>query len=52
MRYILRTTNGIVLSENMKEKVFQSKEEAENYMTLIQLSTTEEWRLIPLDEKE
>lgn len=52
MSYILRTTNGIVLSENLKEKIFQSKEEAETYMSLIQFSTTEEWKLIPLDGKE
>lgn len=46
MGYILRTENGTVLSNEEGEKVFLSKEEAENYLALLEYSTTENWKLI------
>ena len=52
MMYILRTTTGTVLSDEIGEKTFHSKDEAEKYLSLLKYSTTENWKLIPLEDKK
>lgn len=52
MMYILRTTTGTVLSDEVGEKTFHSKDEAENFLSLLKYSTTDNWKLIPLENKE
>lgn len=52
MMYILRTTTGTVLSDEVGEKTFHSKDEVENFLSLLKYSTTDNWKLIPLENKE
>lgn len=51
MPYLIRSTNGVVLSDEEQETVFHTKEEAQNQLDFLTLHTTEEWKLIPLAEQ-
>ncbi|QDY46977.1 hypothetical protein FK545_20525 (plasmid) [Planococcus glaciei] len=48
MRYIIRSSNGVVLMEENEEKLFHNKEEAEEHLSLLQLNTVEDWLIIEL----
>lgn len=50
MPYFVRSTNGVILSDEVQETVFQTKEDAQNQLNFLTLYTTEEWKLIPLAE--
>ena len=50
MAYLIRSSNGVILSDEEQEIVFQTKEEAQNQLDFLMLHTTEEWKLIPLAE--
>ncbi|WP_156890014.1 hypothetical protein [Planococcus lenghuensis] len=50
MPYIIRSINGLILSEEDKEKVFPTKEEAEEERTFLQQNTSLDWTIIPLNE--
>lgn len=50
MRYIIRSSNGVVLMEENEEKLFYSKEETEEHLFLLQLNTVKDWLIIELDE--
>lgn len=50
MGFIIRSTNGVILSNEEQETVFHMKEEAQNQLDFLTLHTTEEWKLIPLPE--
>lgn len=50
MPYLIRSTNGVILSDEKQETVFQTKEEAQKQIDFLALHTTEEWKLIPLPE--
>lgn len=52
MAYLIRSTNGVVLSDEEQETVFYTKEEAQNQLDFLTLHTTEEWKLIPLAEHD
>lgn len=50
MPYLIRSSNGVILSDEEQETVFQTKEEAQNQLDFLTLHTTEAWKLIPLTE--
>lgn len=52
MPYLIRSTNGIILSDEEQETIFQTKEEAQNQLDFLMLHTTEEWKLILLPEHQ
>ncbi|WP_165843830.1 hypothetical protein [Planococcus halotolerans] len=52
MAYLIRSTNGVVLSDEEQETVFHTKEEAQNQLDFLTLHTTEKWKLIPLAEHD
>lgn len=52
MPYIIRSSNGVVLIEEAKEKLFHSKEEAEEHLSLLKLNTVEAWFIIELKKEE
>lgn len=51
MRYIIRSSNGVVLMEENEEKLFHNKEEAEEHLSLLQLNTVEDWLIIELKKE-
>ena len=51
MPYIIRSKEGLTLSENDSEKVFQSESKAQEYLSILQFNTIEEWHIIKLNEK-
>lgn len=52
MPYLIRSSNGVILSDEEKETVFHTKEEAQNQLDFLTLHTTEEWTIIPLAEHQ
>ncbi|WP_156889973.1 hypothetical protein [Planococcus lenghuensis] len=50
MPYIIRSVNGLVLSQEDKEKVFPTKEAAEEERAFLQQNTSLDWTIIPLNE--
>ena len=52
MAYLIRSTNGVILSDEEQETVFHTKEEAQNQLDFLTLHTTEEWKVIPLAEHD
>lgn len=51
MHYVIRSLNGTTYTENAEsEKIFNEINEAENALVLLNLQTTEVWKIISLIE--
>lgn len=51
MYYVIRSTEGTTYTnDNETEKIFNEIDEAKNVLALLNLQTTEDWKIISLTE--
>lgn len=46
MTYVIRSANGLTISKENKEKIFQTEEEAKIHLSFLQIQTTEQWFIV------
>lgn len=52
MPYIIRSANGLIITEKDKELIFHSKQKAFTYLSILQNSTNDEWSIVFLEDKD